>query len=141
MTTAVSHPVAGSTLALLVMLVLIGCVEGESTNSESVYFLRHRAAAAAPLGLAEGIVQVRNRCVYLGPNLIIWPEHFSMVTTETATAITGDGFRIAVGDAVAIGGGQYDSVDDLPSDVIGGPELPCSGPYVWVSEVVSVNPN
>ena len=108
-----------------------------SISPDAFYLPRHVNLSSTPLGLGEGTLELRDKCLYLGPNLLIWPEDFSLVHADLATVIVGDGWTIAPGDAIQAGGGQYANAADLPSPVIGGLP-PCPGPYVWVAEILSV---
>lgn len=70
--------------------------------------------------------------------LILWPSDFELVALEdSAVAVRGQGWTIADGDEVGLGGSGLDSLDSLPitRDI----DVPCGGPYWLLSEVVSVS--
>jgi hypothetical protein len=105
----------------------------------SYYLPRHANLSATPLGLGVGTVDLRDHCLYLGPNLLIWPVDYSLVQKDGATAVQGGGWTITPGDAIEVGGGQYTNSADLPSAVVGGLP-PCPGPYMWISAIQKAGP-
>jgi hypothetical protein len=89
------------------------------------------------LGLATGVVSVRNSCLYLGNDLLVWPSTYTL-TGGNDIRIIGDGFAIRPGDTIEIGGGEYQELSTLPSGIIG-PAPPCHGPYVWVAKTTAAS--
>jgi hypothetical protein len=110
-----------------------------SMNGGSFYIVRHINLSATPLGLGEGTVNLRGRCLYFEDNLLIWPEDYSLSHVDGHTQIVGDGWTIAPGASISIAGGEYGKPSELPSAVIGGLP-PCPGPYLWVADVLRVGP-
>lgn len=90
------------------------------------------------MGLAEGILQVRNKCLYLDDLLLIWPEDYAITTVDGRGAVVGDGWTASPGQKVSLGGGQYELVSELPSGGGSASIVPCPGPYMWVSEILGV---
>lgn len=125
--------------AAIGMGAAVGCAPGGVASPAPYYLLRHSNLSSTPLGLATGTVELRGQCLYLGPDLLIWPEHYSLSPVDGSAVVVGDRWTIAPGDAIEVGGGQYEDPGDLPSSTIGGLP-PCSGPYLWVAEVLRVGP-
>jgi hypothetical protein len=138
-----------ATKALATAALVLGAASGCGTDqamapdwsiaSGSYYLPRHATLSATPLGLAVGTVVLRDHCLYLGPNLLIWPKDYSLVQRDGATVIVGGGWTIAPGDAIEAGGGQYANSADLPSSAIGG-FPPCPGPYMWIAAIQKAGP-
>lgn len=132
-------------MTAVLLAVAIGCNPADSggssepVKSDSYYLPRHASLSSVPIGLSEGTIQLRGQCLYLGSNLLIWPEHYRIGNVMGRDVVVGDAWTIEPGDAIAIGGGEYAEADQLPSPIIGEPP-PCSGPYGWVSEVIRVSP-
>lgn len=85
--------------------------------------------------MMSGEVEVRDRCLYIGRHLLIWPERYYLSTDDGETFVVGDGWAIRPGTVVELGGGEYDTLAALPSPLLGSPP-PCPGPYVWIGEVL-----
>jgi len=119
--------------------LLVGCGFGaeQSLDPNQLYVVRHASADAAPLALAEGVLERRGPCLFIGETLLIWPESYTV--DASGTAILGDGFRLSAGDRITVGGGGYERLSELPSRVMG-PAPPCPGPYFWVSKTRDVLP-
>ena len=134
------------TAAALILGAAAGCASEQTLSPDSsiapdsYYLPRHINLSSTPLGLAQGTVELRDHCLYLGTSLLIWPEEYSLVDRDRATVIVGDGWTIAPGDAIEVGGGEYSNVADLPSSVIGGLP-PCRGSFLWVAEIQKVRPS
>lgn len=132
--------------AALIMFAAAGCsaestVDPDGSMAPGSYFMaRHVNLSTVPLGIADGTVALRRNCLYLGSNLLLWPEDYSLREADAETVVVGDGWTIAPGDPIVVSGGQYARSSDLPSQVIGG-FPPCSGPYLWVADVLSVGPS
>jgi hypothetical protein len=90
-----------------------------------------------PAGVAEGTLELRTNCLYLGRELLIWPAEYTFSQQGGKLVISGGGWSIVPGDAIQVGGGDYESQSNFPAPVIGGLP-PCDGPYLWISKVVSV---
>lgn len=124
---------------LLSVVVLCGCDISPPTpepNEGAAYLVRHRASNVAPLGMGGGVVELRGKCLYLGPDLLVWPESF-VLADDDPPIVVGDGWTIVLGATITVGGGDYEQLGLLPSPIIGEPP-PCPGPYIWVSEVLGV---
>lgn len=131
--------------AALVLSSVTGCGSDHAMAPDfsiapgSYYLPRHATLSATPMGLGVGTVALRNDCLYLGPDLLIWPKEYSLVQQEGSTVVQGGGWTIAPGDAIEVGGGQYANAAELPSPVIGGLP-PCPGPYMWISAIQKAGP-
>jgi hypothetical protein len=118
----------------------VSCSEPEGTPAP--YFLpRHPDAESASLGLGEGVLEARGKCLYVGDHLVIWPDGYFVTESDGRPVIEGDGWRIAPGDRIEFGGGSYDQISDLPNGRDEAASVPCSGPYNWVSEIHNVMPS
>ncbi len=128
-----------SLLALIGAAALWACGNSAPTASSleaSVHFLQHRDLPITPLGLGGGVLEVRDACLYLGSDLIIWPASYALIGDDPLI-ITGDGWTIVRGDTISVSGGGYHELGELPSPIIGQPP-PCGGPYLWVAETLTV---
>jgi hypothetical protein len=123
----------------LIAAFVVGCTwaPSETPDPNALYVVRHGHSDTPPLALAEGTIERRGRCLYIGDTLMVWPESYML--EPGGTALRGDDFRIAPGDVVQVGGGGYDSLLEMPSQLIGAAP-PCAGPYFWVSKTRNVVP-
>src|SRR5687768_3359890 len=85
-----------------VLLVVAGASasRGPSTDPVSTPFhvIRHEAAAQSPIGLGTGVVQMRERCLYLGEShLLVWPATIDVSTEQGAFVLVADGWSFRVG--------------------------------------------
>jgi hypothetical protein len=83
------------------------------------------------------MLELKDGCFYLNGYLAIWPSEFSLSKTETSADISGGGIRLGAGDRISVGGGLYESDHELPESAQAATDVPCHGPYLWVSEVNS----
>lgn len=126
-------------MVALLLAVAMGCspTEGprELLDPDSFYLPRHANLSSRPTGLAEGTITARGQCLYLGSDLLIWPDQYRVAILNGRSVVVGDGWTLAPGDAIALGGGEYATAAEMPSPILGEPP-PCSGPYIWVAEVI-----
>ena len=122
---------------LCAAMLLAACSPAPNDIPAPYYLLRHAETSIKPLGLAEGVLELRDHCLYLGGLLVVWPPDFRFVEAGSVIVISGDGWQMAPGDRVRTGGGQYDSRNNFPAPMLGNP-VPCSGPYLWVGDVTNV---
>src|SRR5258705_2272712 len=98
-------------MVALLMAAGIGCNPTDSDGpSESVapdafHLPRHANLSSTPTGLAEGTLQLRGQCLYLGLDLLIWPEQYRVGNVNGRNVVIGDKWTIAPGDSLAIDGG------------------------------------
>jgi hypothetical protein len=85
------------------------------------------------MALGEGVLEDERGCFRMNGHLLVWPESFSLQRTDEGVAIAGDGWLFRAGSQLSVAGGEFDG-STLPS--LG--DIPCEGPYVWVSEVSDV---
>lgn len=117
---------------------IVSCSGPEPTPAP--YWLpRHPEMDATPLGLAEGVLEARGKCLYLNRGLLIWPHDFYITERDGRPVVVGGGWLIAPGDHIEVGGGSYNELSDLPSGAAEAASVPCSGPYIWVSRVRDVS--
>jgi hypothetical protein len=102
------------------------------------YFPKHPSDVPAPLGLAQGTLEVRGSCLYLGRDLLIWPDDYQIAMVDGVGAVVGEGWVAFPGQDVALGGGHYELARELPSGARSLTGVPCPGPYMWVAGIVSV---
>ena len=132
-------------IAALILGAVLGCAHEQANPDSSMkpdpyYLPRHVNLPAAPLGLSAGPVELRDDCLYLGHNLLIWPEEYSLARSDGEAVVVGHGMTIGPGDYIEVGGGGYATAADLPSHVIGGRLPPCPGPFLWVGEIHKTGP-
>jgi hypothetical protein len=77
-------------------------------------------------------------CFYLNTYLLIWPEKYTLVRTSDTVAVSGDGFIVGEGSKVDLSGGTYESAGELPDTAAAARDVPCHGPYIWVSRIEGV---
>ncbi|MDQ2933433.1 MAG: hypothetical protein M3R49_00360 [Chloroflexota bacterium] len=70
--------------------------------------------------------------------LLIWPESYAMVKTDDGVLVIGDGFTVADGYHVRFTGGGFGVGEELPDAAKGALEVPCPGPYLWVTQIDAV---
>jgi hypothetical protein len=126
-------------ISLVLALTVPGC-GGPVPTEPPFYVPRHPDVGSRPLGLGEGVLELRGKCLYVGPHLIIWPDDFSVVERDGVAVVEGAGWRIEPGDRIEFGGGSYEEASHLPSGGDVAARLPCPGPYSWISEIVDVIP-
>jgi hypothetical protein len=128
-------PMRRALVVIACALMACGGAPTQTPPSDSLMLVRHAPSPARPLALAQGEVVVRNRCLYLQNTLLIWPNDYGL--GGDFLSVVGGGFVVRPGDFIKVGGGGYTDLANLPSPVDGGPP-PCSGPYFWISETISV---
>jgi hypothetical protein len=122
-------------------LILAAC-SSPASSVPGFYLPRHAGSGEGPAGLAEGVLDVVGGCFYLSlPQLqpperylLIWPDSYFFVTTQTGVAVSGAGRNWFDGDQVRIAGGIYEG-NELPSAASGALQVPCDGPYMWVTTI------
>lgn len=131
----------------VIMLTLIsGCVEETQNNDKSIniststpFFPRQKENPASYMDAKlAGELVLKDGCLRVGDDLIVWPYGFSVSTENEVTRVIDNNGQpiIRVGDKIELGGGempdesiaQYSA--ELPSDR-------CSGPYWIVGEVLT----
>lgn len=73
--------------------------------------------------------------MYVQSTLLVWPEDYRL--GDDFMSVVGGEFVIRPGSSIKVGGGSYEALSDLPSQVVGGPPS-CSGPYFWISHTIEV---
>lgn len=121
---------------LCAALLISGCGAATAQVVDSTYLPRHAGANEGPSVRIEGPIRLSEGCFYLNGYLAIWPSEFSLKKAEGEVAIHGGGFVIQDGSTIAVSGGTYD--DALPEAASSARDVPCPGPYLWVSEVISL---
>lgn len=70
--------------------------------------------------------------------LLIWPDTYSMVQTDAGVSVVGDGHTVAPGEQVRLTGGVYEAGEELPDAAKDAAQVPCAGPYMWVTKIDAV---
>ena len=129
-------------VAIAVLVLAFGALScsGPEPTEPPYYVPLHPDLEFTPLGLSEGVLEARGKCLYLGTYLMIWPDDYYVVERDGVAVIEGGGWRIAPGDHIEVVGGAYERASDLPNAADVATRTPCPGPYRWVSGVQNVTP-
>lgn len=118
--------------------LLLAACGSPSTSVPGYYLPRHSGSTEGPTGAAQGTVQIQGGCFYLSGYLLIWPESYSLITTNGGISVIGDGFTVSTGYHIRLTGGVYEAGEPLPDAAKGALEVPCAGPYMWVTQIDAV---
>lgn len=116
------------------LVILNGCTGHVELGGK--FLPRHSGSNEGPSGLAEGTLVEVSGCYRLNGYLLVWPDSYSLTSNSDGVAISGEGRELRSGQYVAVAGGEVDAAN-LPA-ASSALEIPCSGPYLWVTEVSRV---
>lgn len=126
---------------VIAAFLLTSCSAFQSSAAslpDGYYFPKHRGSDSGPSGGNMGVLVLTDGCFRLGRSLLIWPEKYSMVATSGTVAVSGDGYLVGEGSLVDLSGGGYETKDELPDAAAAARDVPCDGPYYWVTRIEDV---
>lgn len=128
---------ARMSIGLAIAVLISGCAILRDNDIPAGYhFPRHPGSGEGPTAGVNGILDVRDGCFYVGEELIVWPETYSMDLDDGHVVVAGDGLTVSAGDVISAAGGSLDN--DLPDSVFG-TSATCAGPYLWLSKLEGVS--
>lgn len=130
-------------LLIAVAAPLAGCGGAKDSEAdrlvvrtETATVLVSRPREDSMYALIDGAVAVKDGCLALDDNVMIWPPGTTVVREEPLTIeVPGIG-RLHVGSHVELGGGYLPDRDEVPLDELDlGPDVPaaCAQDSIWLA--------
>lgn len=135
-------------IGIIMSTLISGCVEETQQNYKSVntststpFFPQQKENPTIYMDAKlVGELVLKDGCLRVGDDLLVWPHGFSVGTENGVTKIIDNNNQpvMSVGDKVKLGGGGGEMPDERIAQYSA--ELPndrCSGPYWIVGEVLT----